>query len=453
MKRRAFLKQFTGLGVCAATSGCLSSTWKQGEYLQHEGKSMADFRAPALERIRVGVVGVGNRGMAAVSRLSQVPGVEIRALCDVRQERVEKAAALLEKRKCARPALFSGSEEIWKRLCERNDLDLVYICTPWLCHTPMAVFAMESGKHAAVEVPAAVSVEECWQLVNTSERTRKHCMMLENCCYGENELFALMLCRKGILGELVHGEAAYIHDLRKSKLSRGLDERERHWRLDWSMQHTGNPYPTHGLGPICSYMNINRGDRMVSLTSLSSDAFGLKREAEKMFGEKSAAVKFAQGDMNNTIIRTYRGRTILVQHDTTSPRPYSRLNLISGTKGVLSDYPLRVALLPNAHSWLSDVQLAELKKKYQHPLWKFMGERARKQGGHGGMDFLMDYRLAYCLTHGLALDMNVYDAASLSCLVELTETSVVKGGAPVDIPDFTRSGWKTTAEGEWGIRS
>jgi len=247
-----------------------------------------------------------------------------------------------------------------------------------------------------------------------------------------------------VLGDLVHGEGAYLHDLRDLKFSEsGYQDM---WRLNYSKQHTGNPYPMHGLGPICQYMGINRGDMFEYLTSVSSNQFGLTQFAAEKYGKESAQAKasYKLGDMNTTVIRTYRGRTIMVQHNTTSPRPYSRINTIMGTKGILSDYPLRVALEPKAHEWLGDADLAALKAKYIHPLWDKNGTAAKKAGGHGGMDYLLLLRLTYCLQNGLPLDISVYDSALWSSLVELTERSVQKRGASVDVPDFTRGGWKTT---------
>ncbi len=406
---------------------------------------MTDFRAPSMDTVRIGLIGVGHRGSGALARLCKIESARIVAVSDLYADRAEKGAKIITDAGCAAPKLFSGSEDSWRGLCESGEVDLVYVTTPWLCHTPMAVYAMRCGKHAVTEVPSAMTIEQCWQLVDTAEETRRHFMMLENCCYGENELFAYNLCHQGVLGELVHGEAAYIHDLRQSKLNpESSGGYQGQWRLAWTQSHNGNPYPTHGLGPICRDMDINRGDRLMSLVSMSSAALGLSRFAAQKFGSGSRAAKTAyrQGDMNCSIIRTYRGRTILVQHDTTSPRPYTRLNTISGTKGILQDYPLRVALEPNAHSWLPDNELADLKQRYGHELWREMGNIAKKNGGHGGMDFLMDYRLIKCLREGLPLDMSVYDAATWCSLVELTETSVAKDGASVEIPDFTRSGWK-----------
>jgi len=441
MDRRGFLKT-AALAGAMAQSGCSHLAG----FSVRKGTSMAGFRAEPLEKVRVGIIGVGHRGSGAVGRLSSVPNVTVVAIGDLYEDRVAKQIkALVESGKPA-PVGHFGPRDEWRKLCESKDVDLVYICTPWLWHTPMAVYAMQCGKHAVTEVPSAMTIEQCWQLVDTAEQTRRHCMILENCCYGFNEMFALNLCRKGVLGELVHGEGAYLHDLRASKLNEEISGGyQGQWRLEWSKQHTGNPYPTHGLGPICQYMDINRGDRFEFLTSVSSNQFGLSGAAAAKYGKNSPQAKMAYklGDMNTTLIRTYRGRTIMVQHNTTSPRPYSRINTISGTKGTLADYPLRVALDPKAEDWMKDAELEALKAKYTHPLWDKSGETAKKVGGHGGMDFLMDLRLCHCLQHGLPLDIDVYDTALWSSLVELSEHSVLHGGAPVAVPDFTRGGWKT----------
>jgi hypothetical protein len=445
MDRRGFLKAAAWAGGAAgllSQSGCRAFAG----FPERKGQSMAGFCADPLEKVRIGLLGVGHRGSGAVRRLASIPGVEITAIGDLFEERAAKQAKVLAGLGKPAPALHFGSKDAWRKLCEAKHVDLVYICTPWLWHTPMAVYAMQCGKHAVTEVPAAMTIEQCWQLVDTAEATRRHCMILENCCYGYNEMLALMLCRKNVLGELVHGEAAYIHDLRASNLNEeSSGGYQGQWRLEWAKQHTGNPYPTHGLGPVCQYMDINRGDRFEALTSLSTAQLGLSLAAAAKYGKGSPQAKtsYKLGDMNTTLIRTYRGKTILVQHDTTSPRPYSRINLISGTKGILSDYPLRVALEPKAHEWMGEKELEALKAKYVHPLWDKNGEAAKKAGGHGGMDYLMDLRLCHCLQKGLPLDISVYDAALWSSLVELSERSVLGGGAPVDVPDFTRGGWKT----------
>ena len=395
-----------------------------------------------IPTVRVGFVGLGMRGSDAVRRFMYLEGIEVTALCDIVPERVAESQNVLKENGKPAAAEYTG-EEGWKKLCESNNVDLVYVCTHWQLHTPIAVYAMEHGKHAAIEVPAAISIDECWQLVNTVEKTRRHCMMLENCCYDFFEMATLNMAQKGVFGEVVHCEAAYIHDLRWLN----FDEKTGYWdmwRLKYNTEHTGNPYPTHGLGPVAQILNIHRGDKMDYLVSVSSDQFGMSEYAKEKFGENSNYGKtdYALGDMNTTLIRTHKGKTIMVQHDVTSPRPYSRIHMVSGTKGFAQKYPIQaIALEPNAHHFLGKTAMDSLLKVYEHPFSKEIGELARKVGGHGGMDFIMDYRLIYCLRNGLPLDEDVYDAAEWSCIVELSEKSVRNGGAPVQIPDFTRGAW------------
>ncbi len=439
--RRDFLfgSACAGLGAAAiATQTAACATITSGT-----SKSVMGLKTKPLPVIKVGVVGLGQRGPGAVDRLSKIEGVEIVAVCDLIKDRAEGQKNKLVKAGKREPKVFGGTQESWKAMVDMEEINLIYNCTPWHWHTPISVYAMKAGKHAVSEIPAALTVDECWELVETSEKTQQHYMMLENCCYGESEMLALMLCRQNVLGTLVHGEGAYIHDLRALKFSKSGYQGM--WRLEYSKNHTGCPYPMHGLGPIAQYMDINRGDKFEFLTSISSNQFGMSEYAKEKIGKDSpeALQPYKLGDMSTTIIKTFKGRTIMVQHDTTSPRPYSRINTISGTKGILADYPLRIALEPKAHGWMDEKQLAEVKEKYTHPLWKKSGDFAKKVGGHGGMDFLMDLRLCYCLQNGLPLDMDVYDAAAWSCLLELTERSTLKRGATMDIPDFTRGAWKT----------
>jgi predicted dehydrogenase len=304
----------------------------------------------------------------------------------------------------------------------------------------MAVSAMKNGKHAAVEVPAAMTLEDCWQLVDTSERTRRHCMMLENCCYGYNELLVLNMVRDGQFGELTHGEAAYLHDLRGLLLS---NRGEGLWRRFWHSRRNGNLYPTHGLGPVAHYMGINRGDRFDFLVSVSSLEAGLAAYARKRLpeGDPKRNEKYVCGDMNTSILKTALGRTLMLQHNVSSPRPYSRLNTISGTQGIFTDYPPRIYLdgQEGGENWQG---LDRFREKYEHGLWKKVGGIARKQGGHGGMDYIMSYRLIQCLREGLVPDMDAYDAAAWSAPAALSTASVNSGSAPQKFPDFTRGRWQ-----------
>ncbi len=433
--RREFLRVAAGASalVAAASHGAASRAAR---------KTVMDLKTPPMERVRIGLVGLGSRGSGAIPRLLAIEGVEITALCDVEPNRVAAAQKQLETKQRPKAKEYTGSEEAWHGLCGDPNVDVVYNCTPWRLHTPISVRAMLEGKHALVEVPAAVTLEECWQLVETAETTQRHCMMLENCCYGSTELMVLRMCREGLLGELIHGEGAYIHDLRAAK----MNGYHRFWRLQESIHRNGNLYPTHGLGPIAQYMGINRGDRFERLVSMSSMERGLTLWAESHFPEDDwrRRQRYALGDMNTTIIRTARGRTIMVQHDTTSPRPYSRINLISGTKGCFADYPPRLALEPDAHKWIEGEALKEYQTKYAHPLWTRVGEEAKRVGGHGGMDFVMDWRTIWCLRNGEPLDQSVYDAAAWSAIGPLSERSVARGGEPIEVPDFTRGVWETT---------
>ena len=414
------------------------------------GAPMRNFAAAPLRRIRVGIVGCGGRGNGAARRLPKVPGVEVAAVCDVRQWFLEKTVSDVAAASGRKPRAFGTATDAWKGLCDWDGIDVVYNTTPWHLHVPIAAYAMKAGKHVFVEVPSAMTIDGCWELVETAEKTKRHCMQLENCCYGEQELLALNLCKLGMLGELLHGEGAYIHDRRWQIFNDSQWER---WRNHWNEKHAGNQYPTHGLGPIALDMGINRGDRFDYLVSVDGVQKGYEAFAEATLpdGNPGRAQRFAMADMNVTTIRTALGRTVMLQHDVTSPRPYSRLNLIAGTKGVLRGYPRLEICLEGSDKWpkdegphsFSEKTTNEIREKYKHPLQKTLGEIARKAGGHGGMDFMMDLRWAYCLQKGLPLDMDVYDLASWCAVCELSERSARNRSASVDFPDFTRGAWKT----------
>ena len=454
--RRDFLMGALWMGAAAATVGCTSGKARTACCAGAPG-CMSGYADKPFKALRVGVVGLG-RGSLGID-LGKFPNVKITAICDITQSRIDRALARCAKNKIPAPRIFTGSPEAWKQMCEWDQVDLVYNGTPWQLHVPIALYAMEHGKHVVVEVPSALTLDDCWALVETSERTRRHCMQLENCCYGETEMLALNMCRQGLFGTLVHGEGAYIHDLRKSCYGKfdpatGSGGYWDYWRLRYNRAHGGNQYPTHGLGPICIDMDINRGDNFDYLVSVDSLQAGFQEYGKGKFGAGSpeAGWKVKMGDMNTTIIKTKLGRTIMVQHNVTGPRPYSRINLISGTKGMLQDYPLRIALEKvlgeGAHAF-NEKETAELREKYKHPLWKTAGEYAKIHGGHGGMDFLMLLRLAWCLQMGQPLDMNVYDLAAWCSLNELTEKSADSRGRSMDVPDFTRGAWKT--QKPWGF--
>ncbi len=404
---------------------------------------MALFAAKPLEEIRVGIIGLGERGRGAVWRLARIADVKIAAVCDLFEDRVKRAQGTMERRGRPPAREFFGSESAWEGLCDM-DLDLVYVVTPWRWHAPMAVRALEKGKHAAVEVPAAVTLDECWRLVEASEKAERHCMMLENTCYDSFELATLNMVRKGVLGEIVHAEGAYIHDLFGELFDK--DRYQGMWRLIQNRDRNGSLYPTHGVGPVAQCLNVNRGDRFTRLVSLSSGDFMLGPKSRELARKDAFFKPYAsdnyRGQMNTTVIRTAGGKSVMIQHDTTSPRPYSRIHLLSGTKGVIQKWPRERASF--GHNWLGRDEFDALLARYEHPLYKKIGEVARKVGGHGGMDFVMDYRLMYCIKNGLPLDQNVYDAAAWSSIGPLSEASLKGGSGAVEFPDFTRGRWKRT---------
>lgn len=405
---------------------------------------MAGFAAPKLNTVRVALIGVGARGSGHLSDLMKLDGVELKAVCDNHQPTADRAKATCEKAGL-KVDFYTKSDYDYRNMLDRDDIDAVWIATPWKWHTPMAVDAMHRDKHVFTEVPGAQSIEECWQLVDTSEETRKHCMMMENVCYGREELMVLNMCRLGVFGELLHGEAAYIHDLRgqMNEVEHGTGS----WRTYEYAKTNGNLYPTHGLGPVMQYMNVNRGDRFDYLSSVSSPSKVRAIYAKKNFpaDHKWNKLKFIAGDINTTIVKTVLGRSIMIQWDEQLPRPYNRLNLLQGTKGVWGGFPNRVVIegkSPSTDTWEQKEALDKWFAEYDHPLWKRM-EEAAKGGGHGGMDFIMNWRIIYCLRNGLPLDQDVYDAAAMSAITPLSAWSVGNRSQSVDVPDFTRGHWKT----------
>ncbi|MGV3708523.1 MAG: Gfo/Idh/MocA family protein [Gemmatimonas sp.] len=392
--------------------------------------------------VRVAIVGTGLRGRSVLGELLAIEGVRITALADIDKEAAAKAAAMVTAKGQAEPALYTNGDHDFEKLVQRDDIDFVYTATPWHWHTPVALAAMRAGKHAGTEVPAGLTIKELWSLVDTSEKTRKHCLLMENCCYGESELTVLRMVRDGLFGEVLHGDAAYLHDLRailNENRSEGL------WRRQPHTERNGNYYTTHGLGPVAQYMGVHRGDRFDYLVSMSTPERGLSLYREATVKDRTDPKwkeRYIAGDLNSSLIKTVQGRTILLQHDVVSPRPYSRLNGLQGTKGIFNDYPPRIYIegTKGGERWSP---LSDFQKDYAHPLWVNVGELAKKLGGHGGMDFIMCYRLIQCMREGLAPDFDVYDAAAWSAPGPLSEKSVSKGSAPQKFPDFTRGAWNT----------
>lgn len=461
--RREFLKTsaVTGLGALAAGGAASAADRRVALPAASAGisaprvrpagqKSVHDLTTRPMEKVRVAVIGC-HRGATHANDAATIPFSDFVAVCDWRTERAEAVAdSAMKNHGRARPEVYGGTEHIWEKMLDRDDIDAVYIATPWEWHVPMALRAMERGKHAFIEVSAAVTVEDCWKLVDASERTRRHCVMLENCCYGENELFVLNLARQGVFGDLLHGECAYIHDLRGLLFDLGG---EGEWRRNYHKQMDGNLYPTHGLGPVAQYLSIGRGDQFSYLVSLSSPERNLTRwrDEHNPNGGNQAGERYVCGDMNTTLIKTMQGRSIMVQHDVVGARPYTRINMLSGTEATFLDYPERLSLdkpkkyglaAGNSEAWINDADMKIMREKFTHPLWSGLRDAA-KGGGHGGMDYVMNYRLLDRIRKGQTPDSIVYDAAAWSSILELSSRSVASGSLPMPIPDFTRGAWKT----------
>lgn len=459
MKRIVYFIVCIAMSMLAAASCCqvevetsVPHRIKDGKIILETPKRAAGQTSALLmtcepiDTVRVGFIGLGMRGPSAVYRFTYIDGVKITALCDLEADRVENSQKILTGKGLPRAVSYSGVDA-WKELCERDDIDLVYICTPWQVHVEMAVYAMEHGKHVAVEVPAAMSIAECWKLVDTSERTRRHCMMLENCVYDFFEMTALNMAQHGLFGEILHAEGAYIHNLDPY-----WKDYHNNWRLDYNQSHRGDVYPTHGIGPVCQALNIHRGDKMNYLVSQDTKSVHGKAVAKEIMGTE----EFANGDHTVTLIRTENGKQIEIQHNVYTRRPYNRLYQLSGVDGFACKYPVPGIALKSENlgedgvkdyqnldgeSFVDAATLEALMEKYRHPITVEYEAKAKTVGGHGGMDYIMDARLIYCLRNGLPLDQDVYDAAEWSCLTELSGLSIAYGSMPVEIPDFTRGDW------------
>jgi predicted dehydrogenase len=402
-----------------------------------------------IPTVRVAFIGLGMRGPGAVERMTHIPGVEIVALCDMLEKNTKSANEILTKQGLPKAKEFYGDENIWRQVTALPNVDLVYVATDWKHHAIIGVQAMKDGKNVAIEVPGAMTMKEIWDLIDTSEKTRKHCMQLENCVYDFFELTTLNMAQQGLFGEILHAEGSYIHGLQPF-----WGEYWNNWRMDYNIKHRGDIYATHGMGPACQALNIHRGDKMNYLVSMDTKAVGNPAYIKEKSGIEIK--DFRNGDHTMTMIRTENGKTIQIQHDVTSPRPYSRMYQLSGTKGFANKYPAEGYALDSksissdikpdhenlsAHKFMPEDVKKALMEKYKHPMVVGIEEKAKQVGGHGGMDFIMDYRLIHCLQNGLPLDMDVYDLAEWSCLGPLTEISLDNNSSPVEIPDFTRGGW------------
>ncbi|MFF0474688.1 Gfo/Idh/MocA family protein [Streptomyces sp. NPDC004284] len=410
---------------------------------QRRGATMAGVPFEGRSTVRVGIVGYGNRGAGMIGNFLALPWVRVVAVCDPVREKAERASAAVVAAGQPAPALYTHGADDYENLCTRTDLDFVYVATPWEAHFPIARAAMLGGKHVGVECPVAMELTELWELVDLSEQTRRHCMQLENCCYGRNEMRVLRMAHAGKFGELLHGAGAYNHDLRELLFSPTYYEGP--WRRTWHTKLRGDLYPNHGFGPVATYMDVNRGDRALSISSFGTPALGLAeyRAAHMPAGDPSWKETYVESDRTISMVKTARGRLIRLEHDVSTPHPYSRINSLGGTRGVFEDYPARIYLEPD-HKDDAWGDFAAYAAEFDHWLWK---EHANPPGGHGGMDYIMVYRLMQCLQLGLPPDFDVYDAATWTAPVPLSHASIKANGAPQEIPDFTRGAWQKARSG------
>jgi hypothetical protein len=459
LNRKNFLKVvgLAAAGMVVKTGSAANNISLSKKHVQKF--NMHGYGAPKLDKVRVGFIGVGSRGSGTLVRLSSIEGVEVKALCDIVPERINSAIKLLKDEfPPQKPTSYSGDADSWKAVCEREDIDLIYTATPWELHAPIAIYAMEHGKHVYTELPVGVTLEECWQVVETSESTRKHCFM--DCGSGHDGMAAVVLnmVRQGFFGEIIHGEGHYIHDRvsdNKTRWERDKNNNNwfgyRPWRLQENINRNGNLYPAHGLGPIAQMMDINYGDQMKYMVSISSNDFTMSNKMREMaeiddYYKPYVGLDF-RGNMNTTIIRTHKGRTIMLQHDISSPRPGQRFDLISGNKGIYS-----AGKIATGEEWLRQEEFNSLKERYTPEITKRFDEIRNKAGGsHGSRSYervtATDWRLVDCLRNGLPLEMDVYDAALWSAITPLSEWSVKREGETIEIPDFTSGAWKTNKRG------
>ena len=458
--------------ICALVTSCSSTPttftndlgtnwhWENGTIVVEtparpaDQQSVVGLTVPKMDVVRVGFVGLGMRGPGAVKRFTYIPGVQIMALCDYEQERAEKCNKYLREASMPKADVYYG-ETGYEELCKREDIDLVYVATDWLHHFPVAKCALENGKNVAIEVPSAMNLKECWELINLSEKSRKHCMILENCCYDWFEINTLNMAQNGVFGEILRAQGAYIHNLEPywDEYWKKDENDKLGWRLEFNMKHRGDVYATHGLGPVAQALDIHRGDRMKTLVAMDTKSVNGKALAEERLGTE---VDFRNGDHTTTLIRTENGKVIEIQHCVMTHQPYNRLYQLTGSKGFANKYPIEGYTLSSAdleaagvkpvddlsgHEFMKKEDKDALVEKYRHPIQKKYSEIAKKVGGHGGMDFIMDSRLVYCLQNGLPLDMDVYDLAEWCCLAELGELSMDNNCAAVAFPDFTRGDW------------
>jgi predicted dehydrogenase len=432
LDRRQFLKAATATGIG------LGLTLPRGLGASPAAEPLA---APPMETVRVGFVGVGHQGTNHLANFLKIEGVEVKAICDLVPDHVQRAQKMVTDAGKPQPAGYSAGPDDFRRMCDRGDLDLVYNATPWETHAPVLLAAMRAGKHAVTEVPMAPTIDELWELVDTAERTQRHCVMMENCVYDRTEMMVLNMVRQGMFGDLLHAECGYLHDLRTLKLT---DYYVNRWRVAHSITRNGDLYPTHGLGPVATWLDVNRGNQFDYLVSMGGPSRGLNLWAAEHIGPDSPEAKqrYALSDVVTTLIRTQNGQTIRLSHNTDSPRPYSRDIMLQGTTGLLRKYPDERVYFEKRSKLDAYEEAKGYLAQYDHAIWREL-EAKSAGASHGGMDYIEDYRLVQALRAGTPTDLDVYDGAAWSAVSQLTEQSIAGRSRPVDFPDFTRGKWKS----------
>ncbi|MBQ9373109.1 MAG: Gfo/Idh/MocA family oxidoreductase [Thermoguttaceae bacterium] len=468
--RRDFFRNALGLSALALAANAYGSEKnlrddvEETKLIMKDRRSafnMREYAAPAISNIRVGYIGMGNRGFASMKRLAQFEGVEIKAIADCYEYPIDRARQWLKSVDYPAPDEYFRDENSWRELIERDDLDLIYVTTPQYLHAEMASAVMEAGKHAACEVPLGYTLADCWKLVETSERTKKYCGILENCCFDFFESLTINMALRGALGELVYGEGAYIHYFPAETIFEEpmppLSKKGGYYRFAVGALNKGNRYPTHGFGPVCQAMRINAGDKPNFLTSVETDDFSTGHVFEEILARGSeyhkqfAGASFT-GNMNTSLVRTEKGKVIKIQYDRVSPRPYSRIHMLSGTQGFVQKYPEPARIYLEHDRPLDEEEMKEIEKEYSPELIQFLAENAVKFGGHGGMDFICDYQLIDSLHNGLPLNISVYEGATWSAVTPLSLWSVTHGSQPIEFPDFTGGSWATNKPFDLSLR-
>ncbi|MFO7193047.1 MULTISPECIES: Gfo/Idh/MocA family oxidoreductase [Thermocrispum] len=454
--RRSVLGGALAGGLLAATSsGTAAAADRADEVVPARKpgqKSMIGVPFEEHDVVRIGLIGLGNRGMGMLPGWAAVPGAQVTAVCDIRADRAKRAADRLVELGKDRPMEFGGSAESYKKLVASSDVDFVYVATPWEFHYEHGRAALLAGKHVGVELPIATELHELWSLVDTSERTRKHLFLMENCCYGRNEMAMLRMAHEGLFGDITNGHGGYLHDLRELLFSPTYYTDA--WRRKWHMRSIGSLYPMHGLAPIAACMDINRGDRFTTLRATSTEPKGLYDYRERFIPKDDPIWEetYVNGDLVTCLLETEQGRIVRAEHDVSSPRPYSRINSLAGSRGIVEDYVgggnsnARAYFEPDhsGHTWRS---FDSYRDRFDHWLWKKVGDNPDNPGGHGGMDYVLQWRIVQQMRAGLVPDIDVYDSAVWCSPVPLSVMSLQRGGRPVKVPDFTRGQWKKSRPG------